>query len=438
MDYQEALEFLKDLTKFGFNFGLDRIKTLLNFLGNPEQNIKAIHIGGTNGKGSVAAMVSSILTADAKKVGTFTSPHLHSYRERIRINGRMISEEEVADLLTEIRPLLEKMVAEGQEHPTEFEVNTAMALLYFSRQHVDLAVIEVGLGGLIDSTNVIHPLVAVITNVAMDHMDYLGNTIEEIARVKAGIIKENTVVVTGAAKPEVIAILQETCNNKGVPLIRVGDGIRYKLRSASLKGQEFDLKTPNSRYTSLRIPLIGKHQVTNAAVAVGVIEGLREQGLSINKQAVAEGLMSAVWPARLEYFSGEPPILIDAAHNYDGADALADALLQYFKDKKLVLVIGMLADKEREKVMKRLASLAEVVVVTKPNSPRAGDWRQLASEAKPYVPQVEIEPGIAKAVNKAIDLAGKDHLVCITGSFYMVAEARQVVLENGYPGRNIF
>ncbi len=438
MEYQEALEFLKDLTKFGFNFGLDRIQTLLNFLGNPEQNLKVIHIGGTNGKGSVAAMVSSILTADAKKVGTFTSPHLHSYRERIRINGTMIAKKEAADLLTEIRPLLEKMVAEGQEHPTEFEVNTAMALLYFTRQQVDLAVIEVGLGGLIDSTNVVQPLVAVITNVAMDHMDYLGNTIEEIARVKAGIIKEDTVVVTAATKPQVLAILQETCNNKGVPLIRVGDGISYKLRSASLKGQKFDIETENNRYISLHIPLIGTHQVSNAAVAVGVIEGLREQGVFINDQAIAEGLMNTVWPARLEYFKGKPPVLIDAAHNFDGAVTLADALLQYFKDKKIVLVIGMLADKEREKVMKRLASLAEVVVVTKPNSPRAGDWRQLASEAKLHIPQVEIEPDIAKAVIKAINLAGADHLVCITGSFYMVAEARQVVLENGYPGRNIF
>ncbi|NLL19106.1 MAG: bifunctional folylpolyglutamate synthase/dihydrofolate synthase, partial [Clostridia bacterium] len=190
MNYDEALAFLRDLTKFGYNFGLGRITQLLKMLGNPQDQLKVIHIGGTNGKGSTAAMVTSVLKSAGYRVGFFSSPHIHNYTERMKINGEEIPRERIAALLTEIRPILEEMVRQGFEHPTEFEVNTALALLYFAREEVDLVVLEVGLGGAIDSTNVVEPLVAVITNVGMDHMDYLGNSLEEIARVKAGIIKE--------------------------------------------------------------------------------------------------------------------------------------------------------------------------------------------------------------------------------------------------------
>lgn len=429
MNYQEALQFLRELTKFGMNFGLDRIKTLLGLLGNPERNLQVIHIGGTNGKGSVAAMVSSILQAEGKRVGTFTSPHLDSYRERIRINGEMIPEEDVARLLTEIRPLLEQMVAAGHEHPTEFEINTALALLYFSRKQVDLAVVEVGLGGLIDSTNVVHPLVTVITNVGMDHMDYLGNTIEEITRIKAGIIKENTIVITGATKPQVLRILEEKCAEKGVPLVKVGQDVRYEYTAAGLAGQEFTVRTPDREYPSLKIPLLGRHQVVNASVAVAAVEALRQQGVVVSDRALREGLSRTEWPARLELIEGEPPVLVDVAHNYDGAAALAEALKEYFADKKIVLLIGMLADKEREKVLGLLAPLAEAIVVTRPNSPRAGDWEQLAVEARRYLDTVTVEPEIHRAVERACEFAAdiEDGLVCITGSFYMVAEARQAV-----------
>jgi len=428
MNYRDSLEFLHDLTKFGFNFGLERIETLLRLLGNPEKELQVVHIGGTNGKGSTAAMVASILIAGGKKTGLFTSPHLDSYRERIRINNEMISEADMAGLLTEIKPLLEKMVAEGYEHPTEFEVITAVALLYFRQQDVELAVVEVGLGGLIDSTNVVHPLVSVITNVGMDHMEYLGSTLEEITRVKVGIIKERSIAITAAAKPEVLAIIEEACREKDVSLIKVGTDVTYSFLNHSRQGQQFSVGTAAKFYPSLEITLMGKHQVINAAMAVAVIEALKDRGIDLPQDAVAQGLKHTKWPARLELLPGTPPVLVDAAHNFDGALTLAAAIKEYFPSEKVVLLIGMLADKEREKVLSVLAPLAEKIVVTRPNSPRAGEWRQLAREARLYTEAVMVEEQISQAVDRAIEAAGTGYMVCVTGSFYMVAEARQEII----------
>ncbi|WP_366924079.1 bifunctional folylpolyglutamate synthase/dihydrofolate synthase [Metallumcola ferriviriculae] len=430
MNYQEAIEFLHDLTKFGFNFGLDRIKTLLELLGSPHQELKTVHIGGTNGKGSTAAMTTSILKAAGKSTGLYTSPHLDSYRERIQINGEMISESEMAGLLTEVRPHLEEMVVAGHEHPTEFEVITAVALLYFKLNNVDVALVEVGLGGLIDSTNVVNPLVSVITNVGMDHMDYLGNSLDEITRIKAGIIRKGTTLVTAAVKPEVLSVIEEICEEKQSPLIRVGRDVTLVYGKHSLAGQHFSISTGNRSYDSLELPLLGRHQVTNAAMAVAIIEELGRQGFDIPSWAVSEGLRQVRWPARLELIAGHPPVLVDAAHNFDGALTLAGALRDYFPEEKIVLLIGMLADKEREKVLGVLAPLAEKIVITKPNSPRAGRWQQMGEEARRYTQQVVIEENIAQAANLAIQAAGTTHLLCITGSFYMVAEVRKHILES--------
>ncbi|MFZ5592371.1 MAG: bifunctional folylpolyglutamate synthase/dihydrofolate synthase, partial [Bacillota bacterium] len=277
MDYQQALAFLQNLTKFGINFGLGRITHLLGLLGNPQESLKIVHIGGTNGKGSTSTMVAAVLQEAGYKTGVFTSPHLHDYTERYCINGRPASREDIAALLTEMRPYLEKMVGEGLEHPTEFEVCTALAFLYFYRQQVDYLVLEVGLGGAIDSTNVASPLVAVITNVAMDHMDYLGNTIREIATVKAGIIKPNTPVVTAAAG-EALEVIQDFCQQKEAPLYVVGKDISWQEKSFSFAKQVIDVQGRLGTYRELELPLAGRHQQVNAATAIAVLEVLMEKG----------------------------------------------------------------------------------------------------------------------------------------------------------------
>ncbi|WP_242868803.1 bifunctional folylpolyglutamate synthase/dihydrofolate synthase [Desulfotomaculum copahuensis] len=507
MQYDEAMNYLQELTKFGFNFGLGRVEELLRRLGDPQRRLRVIHTGGTNGKGSVTAMVAAMLEKAGYTAGTFTSPHLHSYTERYRINGVAIGRERVAELITQLRPHLEAMVAEGFEQPTEFEVSTAAAFLYFWEEKVDFLVLEVGLGGAIDSTNVVEkPLVTVITNVAMDHMDYLGHTIREIAGVKAGIAKAGVPMVT-AAQGEAWHVIRQACREKGAPLVRVleahegvadyaappdetifpdggpapsggstnapacsmlstggpdsaavrpappdageidgrasADGDERPSGNAAgsppprvvtwrqgeggfdLRGQYLSLDGLTGQHRELYIPLLGRHQLANAATAVAVVELLREQGWPVSEQAIASGLAATRWPARLEIVREEPLVLIDGAHNYDGARSLRRALDDYFPGRGVVLVLGMLGDKERARVVSELAPRARAVVVTRPNNPRAGDWQRLAGEARRYVHEVYTVEEIPAAVRQGMALVRPGEVVCITGSLYMVAEARE-------------
>lgn len=427
-EYEEALEYLVSLTKFGMNFGLNRIKGLLKRLGNPEQNLRVIHVGGTNGKGSTTAMIAEILRASGYKVGVFTSPHLHDYRERIVINGQMIAKERLTSLVGRLRPHLEELVAGGIEHPTEFEVSTAMALLYFAEERVHFAVIEVGLGGEIDSTNVVLPLVSVITNVGLDHMDYLGSTLAEIARVKAGIIKPNSVAVTASDRPEVLEVLRARAREAGVHLWQVGEDVRFEGRWSGELEQEFDLIGIHGSYPKLRLSLAGRHQLENAATAVTVCEILQsEYGAAIPRKAIYEALRKVQWPGRLELISLRPKVLLDGAHNVDGASVLAEALPRY-KRSRLVLCLGMLADKEREKVVDMLVPLADEVIITKPDSPRAGDWEALAEIARKHGRPAECIEDPREAALAGLARLGAEDMLCVTGSLYMLADARAALL----------
>ncbi len=427
MNYQEALDYLANLAKFGFNFGLGRIQELLKRLDNPHLGLKVIHIGGTNGKGSTTAMLSAILQEGGYRVGAFTSPHLKSYTERYRINGAEISGEQVAVLIDELRPHLEARVAEGFEHPTEFEVGTALAFLYFNREKVDFLVVEVGLGGAIDSTNVVKPLLSIITNVSMDHMDYLGHTIEEITRVKAGIIKPGAPVVT-AAGGEALGVIESVCLDKKSPLYVVGRELSWQPAARDLSGQEFSLRGRRDYYEKLFIPLLGRHQLVNAATAVAAAEVLMDLGVSLNGDVVRLGLARTRWPGRMEIVSQKPLVIIDGAHNYDGARCLRQALEEYFPGRSIILVIGMLGDKERARVAAELASAARAVVVTRPDNPRASNWRELAGEVRSYASEVYLLEDTGEAVRKALALAGPEEVILITGSLYMVGGAREVLL----------
>jgi dihydrofolate synthase/folylpolyglutamate synthase len=428
MEFNEAIEYLQNLTKFGFNFGLGRVEELMRRMDNPHQKLRVIHVGGTNGKGSTSTMIASIMQASGYKVGMFTSPHLHSYCERYWINGNEICKEQIAELLTVLKPHLEKMVEEGFEHPTEFEVSTALAFVYFFQKNVDFLVLEVGLGGAIDSTNVVTPLVSVLTNVGMDHMDYLGNSIAEIATVKSGIIKAGVPVVTAADDSDALDIIREVSRKNNCALVEVGRDVSWEIKKSTVEGQEFNLHTTEGDYQNLFIKLAGQHQVINAATAVAAVEALSKSGYNISKDIIRQGLAEATWPARLEMVSQNPHVLLDGAHNLHGAYTLRKALSEVFSYKNLILVFGMLGDKEREKVVAQLAPLAKVVIVTKPNSPRAGDWEKIADEVRKHTGEVHLIENIHQAVRKAMEIAGDEDLVCVTGSLYMVAEARELFI----------
>jgi len=298
-------------------------------------------------------------------------------------------------------------------------VSTALALYYFAREKVDLAVMEVGMGGEIDSTNVILPRLAMITNVGMDHMDYLGSTLEDIARVKSGIIKENRDVITAVDHPRALAIIRERAKEKNAPLWEHGIDFSVEPLSYSHQGQIFNCTVKNTVFPNLKVPLRGRHQLVNAALAVaGAVK------LGIGAAAIRKGLALTDWPCRLETVRENPLIVIDAAHNHHGIKVLVDALQQYWPDRKKILLLGMLADKEREKVAAEIAPLVEKAVVTKPNSPRAGAWQQVAEFVRPYVKEIAVEENISHAVDLALTWAGSEDMILITGSIYMVAEAR--------------
>jgi dihydrofolate synthase/folylpolyglutamate synthase len=354
----------------------------------------------------------------------FTSPHLHSYTERIKINGQDIAKEDVAEILSMMRVYLDKIVAEGGEHPTEFEVSTALALYHFAREKVDIAIMEVGMGGEIDSTNVILPKISLITNIGMDHMDYLGPTLEDITRVKAGIIKEGIAVLTTCDHPAALEVIRQIAREKHAPLWEEGKDFWIEPLEQLENIQKFNCRVKDTLFSDLSISLRGKHQLNNAALAVAAAVKM-----GVSSKAVRQGIEETIWPCRLETVRKTPLIVVDAAHNYHGVLVLVDSLQEYWPNKKKVLLIGMLADKEREKVAAEIAPLAEKIVVTKPNSPRAGKWEEVADFVRPFVDQVIVEENITRAVDEAIRLAGDDHMVLITGSIYMVSEARAHLLQ---------
>jgi dihydrofolate synthase/folylpolyglutamate synthase len=346
----------------------------------------------------------------------------------------MISHDEVAALITMIKPLLEKMVQEGYEHPTEFEVNTAMAFQYFHQKNVDILVLEVGMGGEIDSTNIIdNPLVSIITNVGMDHMEYLGDTVKEIATVKSGIIKKDRPVITGSDRLEALEAIEKRSDLCNSPLYIIDRDFSCQADVQGKEGSIFSVKGLKDKYERINLPLLGEHQGKNLVLAVCAAELLQDMGYSkITKAAIFEGIRKVVWEARLEIFKKEPLIIIDVAHNVDGITTLKKTVESIFPEYKLTLVLGMLADKEREKSVEIIAPLASKIVITKPLSPRAGNWEELKVLAEKFCPEVLLESDIGAALELAlngIDSTQKE-MIIVTGSFYMVSDARKWLKEN--------
>jgi len=417
------LDYLHSLYRFGSRLGLERVKHLLQLAGNPQQRIRAVHVAGTNGKGSVTAMVAGILMAAGYRTGMYISPHLERFTERTRVDGREIPGPEVASLVSRLIPLVERMVAEGYEHPTEFEVVTAMAFLYFAEQETDLVALEVGLGGRYDATNVVDSLVSVITNISFDHMDRLGNTLPEIAYQKAGIIKRLGTVVTGA-RGEALEVIARVAREESARLIVVGEDVTWEEVSSAMTGQVMNLRTPTHSYRGLELSLLGRHQQGNAATAVAAVECLAAAGYPVPAEAIFTGLKAAVWPGRLEIMGQDPLVILDGAHNEDGARQLALALRGIVPHRKLYLVLGLLSDKSARDVLAHLVPLAAGIIVTRPPGPRALPPALLAQEVAALGGAVVIEEDIGRAIALARAQAGREDAVCVTGSLYLVGWAR--------------
>jgi dihydrofolate synthase/folylpolyglutamate synthase len=431
LSYKEALEYIHGLTKFGIRLGLDRIKKLLEILGNPQEGIKILHVAGTNGKGSTCAMIDSILRAAGYRVGLYISPYLEVFNERIKVDGRNIPDDDIARLTEKVKNAVEEMEKKGWSVPTEFEVVTALGFLYFKEQKVDFLVLEVGMGGRFDATNVITPLVSVITPISYDHQQYLGSTLTEIAREKCGIIKPGRATVTAPQDEEAMKVIEETCSKLNSSLVKVEKEASYRLINWGVEGQTFDLKTSKHNYQQLKIRLLGDHQLDNAATAVVAVEALQRYGIDIPSEAVRKGLEKARWPGRLEILKENPYVLIDGAHNIAGIRVLKEALLKYFPEKRIILVIGILSDKDYVDMLSEITPIADSIITTRPDSPRALSAAELAESIRKLTfgktPEVYESDDIEKAVKAALDMASSEDLVVFAGSLYLIGKVRSIL-----------
>lgn len=449
MDYQDTINYLYNLQKYGIKFGLANTIRLMSMMDNPHLKFRSVHIAGTNGKGSTAAMVASVLQEAGYKVGLYTSPHLINFTERIRINNEEISEKMVIELTDELRSRLAAIEAsdckEEKFTPTFFEFTTTIAFTYFAEEKVDIAVIETGMGGRLDSTNVINPVVSVITPIDYDHKEFLGDTISAIANEKAGIIKERAVVVSSPQCDEAERIIRDVSLNKNARLLVVGKDASVIEKGCGLDGCRFDYKGINAEFKDIEIGLAGRHQIINAATALLTIEVLRNlcenlppftKGglgglLSINDKAIRDGLKKARWPGRLEIVSREPLILIDGAHNPSAARRLRDFLQEILSNKKITLVLGILSDKDIDGILSELVPISEKIIATKPDYYRAAGPYELKDRIKRFGKDAIVMNNVPDAIIYAKEIAQPDTVICITGSLFTVGEARAFLSKAG-------
>ncbi len=424
MKYEEAMEYIHGTLKFGSRLGLENIGKLMEFMGNPHKKLRFVHVAGTNGKGSTTAFISNILISSGYKTGIFTSPYIQRFTERIKIDNNEIEPEDLTQIIDFVKSKIDMMLDEGFEHPTEFEIITAVAFEYFYRNNCDIVVLEVGLGGRYDSTNVIEaPEVAVITTISLDHTDRLGKTIAEIAFQKAGIIKPNCDTVIYPQKLEAEEVFEEECKSQNSVLHKTClDSL--KLIEYSQEGQLFDYKN----YKNLNIRLLGDHQMFNAALAIDACEILINKGYNIDYNNIKEGLSKTTWPGRLEIINKNPLVLIDGAHNFEGGQALDVALDKYFANKNKVFIVGFLRDKDYQKTMDMLGKKAKLIITVTPNNERALQSSELANALKQY--SANVIDGIT--LENSLKLAYKDidehSIICVFGSLYMIGEIRKLYI----------
>ena len=426
MEYLDALKRLYVERPHGkVKLGLYRIKELLERLGNPHRDYPVIHITGTNGKGSASRIVQAILTESGKKVGLYTSPHLYTFRERISIDNEMITEEEVVNLFTEINPHAKRMDDKGEEFsPSFFEFVTAMAFLYFKEKRVDVAVVEVGLGGRYDATNVVNPLVTSITTVDLDHTMTLGNTLRQIAYEKAGIIKENVPVVVGEEKKDPLEVIQKIAEEKNADVFLFNRDFRYSEKALKLNENHFDYFGKNM-LNDLVLSLNGKHQLRNASISLKIVEEVENE---LEEVSVRRGLMNVKNPGRFEVFKRDgKTIVLDGAHNPAGAKALVESLKIYFPEGRMIGVIGILDDKDRESMMNHFKDVLGKVIITRPKSERAKDMEELIEIAKKYIQEVSFIEEPLEALERAFE--EEEDVIVVAGSLYLIGEIEEYLVK---------
>ncbi|MGM0438217.1 MAG: bifunctional folylpolyglutamate synthase/dihydrofolate synthase [Bacillota bacterium] len=422
----KELDYLKNFDKYPVKKTLKRINLLLDYLGNPQDDLEFVHIAGTNGKGSTSEILTVIYKEAGYNVGTFTSPGVMDLNERIRINDKKISNKELAELVRRIKPFIEK-VDEKMEHPTFFEIITALAFYYFANKALDLVILETGMGGRLDATNVVDSLISVITNIGLDHTKYLGNTIGEITKEKAGIIKNKQKVITAAQKSIVLEILEKKAEKKETELININKKYSWERINFNYKYQSFNLKGPNLILNNLKISLLGRYQIINAVTSLAVIEELSYK-FPVSEGNIRDSLKKITWPGRLEIVNKKPRIILDGSHNLDGIKNLNKEISR-FNYNKLIILISIFKDKDIKNMIEKLEKNADVLILTQNSSKRAAKPEML----KKYISEkkeIIINNNLNLALNCALDISEDDDLILITGSLHNVTELRNKFIKN--------
>lgn len=429
---REALDWLDGLLNYERSaipyaeIKLQRIQALLRRLGDPQDRLRTVLVAGTKGKGSTAVMLVSILQAHGQNVGFYSKPHLQDYRERIRVNDTLIPEDRLARLVQDTVLAVEAGAGDPWGKPTYFEVSVALALRYFLEERVHRAVLEVGIGGRLDATNACHPELSVVTPISHDHTDVLGHTLREIAREKAGIIRPGRAVVSAPQHPEAEEVLDAACRELGAPRVRVGRDVRFRVEASDLSGVRLEVDTPAARYADLWVPLVGRHQATNAAVAVAAAEvWLQRDGVRLDPQLVREGLAQVRWPARQEVVCERPWVLVDVAHNPASMRALRATLEELFAGRRLVLVLGMVRGHEVRQTAEEVLPLAAEVVVTTPQHVRAVPAAELADALRDHHPRIRVVEDCDAALAWGLSRCGAEDVLVVTGSFFVAGPARR-------------
>lgn len=424
MKYDEAINYIKKIGNFGSNYGLERTERILEIIGNPHKSLKVIHVAGTNGKGSTTSTITSLMMAEGFKVGMYTSPFLEEFEERIQINRVNISREDLSKYLEKIKVAVDKVIEEGYNHPTEFEIITCLMFKYFSENNVDYAVVEVGLGGRLDSTNVVSPKISVLASISLDHTNLLGNTIEEIAREKCGIIKEGVPVISFPQNDRAKKVIEEIANEKKseVTFIKNSD---TEFLGVEEEGKIYQKILYKNRYEVL-YGLLGEHQILNGLLALETVLKLSEIE-DFNLNHIEEGFKNVSWNGRLEVMFKEPLIVIDGAHNIEGIEMLSKNIKKYFKYKKLHLLIGILADKDVKHMLQEIVPLSDDVIALTPNSYRAELAEDLKNEILPMNKNVKSFESYEEGFKQALLNAEDGDLILATGSLYMIGELRGII-----------
>ena len=433
MNYEEAIEFIHSTYKFGSRLGLKNITKLMELLGNPQDSYKIIHVAGTNGKGSTCSLINEVLMESGYKTGLFISPYLEEFTERIQINKQHIDKDSLARIAALVKSKIEIMISEGYEHPTEFEVVTAIGFKYFQEQSIDFLVLEVGLGGRFDATNVVKkPLVCVISSISYDHMDYLGDTLEKIAYEKAGIIKEGSPVVVYPQADSIKNIIKDVAVQKNAKVFEANIHNIKKFKS-DITGQWFKyLKDDVFYLPELKINLLGQHQLLNALTALLALEIMKNEGCNISSESVINGFSSCRFPGRFEIMSENPFIIIDGGHNIDGISHFTKTVKEYFKDKKIILFFGILKDKNPDEALNLILPISKEVYTLTPFSPRALKATELADLVKKHSDIKAIPLSSYDEILDVIKNADKDDVIAFAGSLYMIGSVRIILKSNGF------